>query len=247
MKGVVIKKIELEEKGRILYVLTENGIVKISARGAKKPTSKNNPAAEMFSYAEFSVSEGKDRLYLDSSKPLKIFWNIRTDIKKLALAAYFAEVLFYCGISDKGEEKSARFAGDCKDELKTFLLALDCLDKDNRTEAFIKAVFEMRTACAIGFLPDLIGCAECYRYSGGMNFDIANGQLFCKEHNKNGTAISESLLDTLRFVCLSPVEKIMSFKIGEKTQKEFSRLAENYLIYHLEKKFKTLGYYRSLR
>jgi DNA repair protein RecO (recombination protein O) len=235
MRGVVIKKYEFEEKGRILYVLTENGIVKISARGAKKPTSKNNPAAEMFSYAEFSTTEGKDRLYLDSSKPLKIFWNLRTDIKKLALAAYFAELLFLSGT-----------AGDSKDELKTLLLALDCLDKNSRSEAFIKAVFEMRLACAIGFLPELIGCAECYRYSGNMFFDTPNGQLFCADHNESGIPISNSLLDTLRFVCLSEVTKIMSFKIGDKTQKEFSKLAEHYLIYHIEKKPETLGYYKKL-
>jgi DNA repair protein RecO (recombination protein O) len=262
MKGVVIKKCEFEEKGRLLYVLTENGIVKISVRGAKKPTSKNNPAAEMFSYADFSVTESRDRLYLDSSKPIKIFWNIRGDIKKLALAAYFAEVLFFCGVSGEGEsggsgadknggrgaDKSAdaRFSGDCKDELKTLLIALDCLDKGNRDESFIKSVFEMRIACAIGFLPDLIGCAECFRYQGNMFFDIAAGQLFCREHNTSGIAISNSLLDTIRFVCLSAVEKITCFKIGDRTQKEFSRLAEEYLIYHLEKKFKTLLYYKKM-
>jgi DNA repair protein RecO (recombination protein O) len=247
MKGVVIKKFEFEEKGRILYILTENGIIKVSVRGAKKPTSKNNPAAEMFSYADFSITESKDRFYLESSKPRRIFWNLRTDIKKLALAAYFADVLFFCGVST--DEKTARFSGGCgnsKEELKAFLIALDCLDKGSRTNEFIKAVFEMRIACAIGFLPNLIGCAECYKYQGNMFFDISSGQLFCREHNKNGIAISNSLLDTIRFVCLSAVEKIACFKIGEKTQKEFSKLAEHYLIYHIEKKPETLSYYKGL-
>jgi DNA repair protein RecO (recombination protein O) len=239
IKGVVIKLTELEEKGRILSILTENGMMSVTARGAKKPTSKNNPATDYFSYADFSVTENKGRYYLESSRPIRIFRDLAGDIEKLALAAYFADVLSFSGTSN--------FRGcDCGDEMKTFLLALSHLEKNTRENAFIKAVFEMRIACAIGFLPELIGCAECYKYKDDMYFDISSGALFCAEHNESGVKISNSLLDTIRFVCLSPVEKIMNFKISDRTQKEFSRLSEQYLIYHMENKPKTLGYYKKL-
>jgi DNA repair protein RecO (recombination protein O) len=256
IKGVVIKITELEEKGRILYILTESGVISVTARGAKKPTSKNNPAAEVFSYADFSVNENRGRYFLESSRPIKVFFGLANDFEKLSLAAYFAEVLFYSGtvrnagkrkIGENENQANITFAvPDGTDELKTMLICLQNLEKNTRENAFIKAVFEMRIASAIGFLPDLIGCAECYKYQGDIYFDIASGALFCKEHNTSGIKISDSLLDTIRFVCLSPVEKIMNFKIGEKTQKEFSKLSENYLIYHMENKPKTLNFYKKL-
>jgi DNA repair protein RecO (recombination protein O) len=239
IKGIVIKITELEEKGRILSILTDSGIITVTVRGAKKPTAKNNPATDYFSYADFSITENKGRYYLESSRPIRIFHALAADILKLSLADYFAEFLFYSGTSKLHKN-------DCTDELKTMLICLQNLEKNTRENAFIKAVFEMRISSAIGFLPDLIGCAECYKYSGDIYFDIASGALYCKEHNVNGIRISDSLLDTIRFVCLSPVEKIMNFKIGEKTQKEFSKLAENYLIYHMENKPKTLNFYKKL-
>jgi DNA repair protein RecO (recombination protein O) len=239
LKGVVIKKTELEEKGRILSILTDSGVLTVSARGAKKPTSKNNPATDYFSYADFSITENKGRYYLESSNPIRIFREIAADIEKLSLAAYFAEVLTFTG--------TAKFHGcDSEDELKTFLLSLQALESGSRENVFIKAVFEMRIACAVGFLPELIGCAECYKYQDDMFFDIASGALFCAEHNKSGVKISNSLLDTIRFVCLSPVAKIMNFKVSETTLKSFAKLSENYLIYHMENKPKTLGYYKKL-
>jgi DNA repair protein RecO (recombination protein O) len=237
VKGIVLKITELEEKGRILTVLTENGLMSITARGAKKPTSKNNPAAQCFSYADFSLTQTKGRFYLESSNPLKIFWGLAKDFEKLALAAYFSDILCYIGTGSDAAKK------DAADELKTMLLCLDALEK-RRDIKLIKPVFEMRVASSAGFLPDLIGCAECYKYSGGLFFDLANGQLFCAAHNKNGMKISESLLDTMRFVCLSPVEKILNFKIGEETTKAFNKLAENYLIYHLAYKPETLIFYK---
>jgi DNA repair protein RecO (recombination protein O) len=259
IKGIVIKIVELEEKGRILYILTESGVINVTAHGAKKPTSKNNPATDYFSYGDFSITENRGRYYLESSCPIRIFHALAADIEKLSLAAYFAEVLFYSGtarnaskqkLSEHTKQVDFTFAvpagTDCEDELKTMLISLQNLEKNTRENAFIKAVFEMRIASAIGFLPDLIGCAECYKYQGEIYFDIASGTLFCKEHNESGVKISDSLLDTIRFVCLSPVEKIMNFKIGEKTQKEFSKLAENYLIYHMENKPKTLLFYKKL-
>jgi DNA repair protein RecO (recombination protein O) len=255
-KGIVIKITELEEKGRILSILTDSGIITVTARGAKKPTAKNNPSTDYFSYADFSITENKGRYYLESSRPIRVFHALAADIEKLSLAAYFAEVLFYSGtarnagkrkISENENQANLTFAvPDGTDELKTLLLSLQALEKSTRENTFVKAVFEMRIASAIGFLPDLIGCAECYKYSGDIYFDIASGALYCNDHNVNGVKISDSLLDTIRFVCLSPVEKIMNFKIGEKTQKEFSKLSENYLIYHMENKPKTLSFYKKL-
>jgi DNA repair protein RecO (recombination protein O) len=238
LQGLIIGVTELEDRGRYLKLLTEHGIYEIYARGAKKATSKNNPGTEIFCYTRVSVTPGKQRLTLDSSEVKEQFYNLRTDIKKLSLAAFFAEAVTTSGIGKDGAET-----------LKLLLLCLYHLDKGDRETDLIKAVFELRYACDIGFLPALAGCDICHSYdgfgNGGMSFLTHSGKLLCHEHNphNDGVLLSPALLHTLRFVCLSDINKICDFKLSEETLKAFAGVAESYLIYHTDKKYKTLGYY----
>ncbi|MDR0974709.1 MAG: DNA repair protein RecO [Ruminococcus sp.] len=234
-KGLIIGVTELEDKGRYLRVLTLDGVHEIYVRGAKKVTSKNNPGTEIFCYSNLCASPGKNGLVLDSSEPERQFYNLRFDIKKLALANFFAEIITAFGI---GHEET----------LNLFLLCLHYLDSGNRETALIKSVFEFRYSCEIGFMPKLLGCDVCHKYDGDLSLIIGSGKLLCREDNPNndGYALSPAVLHAIRFICLSDIKKICDFKLQAEAGRELSIISENYLVHHTEKHLKSLDYYNRL-
>jgi DNA repair protein RecO (recombination protein O) len=248
--GLIIGVTELEDKGRYLRILCSDGIHEIYARGAKKSTSKNNPGTEIFCYSKicFSIGKGgtggkggKDGFTLDSSEPLKQFYNLRTDIKKLALANFFADIVSRFGVGNSNNT-------DKESTLNLFLLCLHHLDTGNREIGIIKSVFELRYACEIGFMPALIGCGECHKYDD-LSFVISSGKLYCDEHIKDnsGLKLSETVLHAIRFVCLSDLKKICDFKLSDTAAKDFYNIAEKYLLYHTEKHLQSLDYFNRLK
>jgi DNA repair protein RecO (recombination protein O) len=239
--GLIIGITELEEKGRFLRVLCEDGIFEIYARGAKKATSKNNPGTEIFCYSKICASQGKNGYILDSTEVIRQFYNIRLDLKKLALANFFAEVITSNGIGIGSEQGETQ---------KLFLLCLHYLDKEDneRSLSVIKSAFELRYTCEIGFMPKLLGCDECHKYDGDLSFQIESGKLICHEHNPHGAGIviNNTVLHAIRFICLSDLKKICDFKINKNDEKTLSDISQGYLTYHTERKYKAAEYFSRL-
>lgn len=101
-KGVVIRERQSRENDKFIDILTPDlGIIEISAKGAKKISSKNSASTQLFAYSNFCVQKRTERYYLNSSEPIHIFYPIRTDIEKTALAAYFSEVIKYAVPSEQ--------------------------------------------------------------------------------------------------------------------------------------------------
>ncbi len=59
------------------------------------------------------------------------------------------------------------------------------LDEDKRTAEFIKPLFELRLMSLCGFMPNLVGCAECLAYeSEEMFLDAERGEILCSSCEK---------------------------------------------------------------
>ena len=241
--GIVIRERFVGENDKYIDVLTKDlGLIEINIKGARKSNSKNSSSTQLFAYSKFCFSKKKDRYYLNSSEPIKIFYNLRLDIKKLALASYFAEVLKYSVVSEEPADMV----------LRLFLNSLHYLANGERAITFIKSIFELRFLTEIGLMPDLLACKDCNQYSSEkMYFNITEGYFTCCEsleyhENENVIIINATILHTMRYIVLSEFEKIFSFKINDYTQKKLSIITEQYLLSHLNRNFKTLEFYKSI-
>ncbi len=244
--GLVIAERNYGENDKFIDVLTaEYGVIEICVKGARKILGKSNSSTQLFAYAKFCFSKRNDRYYLNSSELVRVFYGIRLDIKKLALAEYFAEIVRYCVTTGQ----------TAKDIMSLLLNSLHFLSEDLRTCEFIKSVFEMRFMSETGLLPQLIGCRDCYKYEADeMYFMVDLCCLLCGEHferrdfeeNYYHIRVSKTVLHTLRFICLAEMKRIFNFHIGETALEQLNEITEKYIISRLNRNFKALEFYKQV-
>ncbi len=251
VNGIVISSREANENDRYVDIITDElGVISFAAKGARKNTSRGNASTQLFAYSSFSLNESKGRYYLDSAKPISIFYGIRKDLKKVALASYFAELTKYAVMA-------LQPAGEI---MRLLLNSLHFLSEGTFCCAQLKSVFELRFACCTGFTPLLLGCKECHMFTSDyMYFIYEDGSLMCRGHYNifysiSGeefypvtSKISATVLHVMRLICLTEMEKIFSFRLKGESLEKLSEVTQCYLLRRLDHNFKTLEYYNELK
>lgn len=257
VKGLVISERDSGETGKSVTLLThEHGCIDVYVRGGRK-SRKSVSSTQLFSYASWSLDEKRDsknlmHYYYNSSEPIRLFYDLRLDAKKTALACYFAELLKYACESAENSEEIMRLT----------LNTLHFLDKGEREPELLRAIFELRLACETGYRPDLIGCHECYKVEDEVMFlNMRSGQLTCKscrEKERQGvteypggediyTAVLDpTMLYTIRFIALVEQERLFAFRVSERYLTQLTGFTEDYIRYQFGKRFDTLKFYKML-
>ena len=245
-EGLVIAERNYGENDRFIDILTaEHGVVEVCVKGARKLTGSSNASTQLFSYARFCYSRRGEKNYLNSSEPIRVFYELRLDMKKLALAEYFVEVVKYCATTGQS----------AKDIMSLLLNSLHFLSKDLRSCELLKSVFEMRLMSEIGMHPQLIGCRDCYRFEVEELFFMADRAcLLCGEHfygrgfeeDEYHIRLTPSVFQALQFICLAEMKRIFNFRLGEDSLQLLNEITERYILTRLSRGFKTLDFYKDM-
>lgn len=237
VKGVVLKETSYGEGDKVLTVLAEGiGKMQIWAKGARRVKSALLSASHPFTYSEFTLVEKKGSYYCNSASVLESHFKLRGDLEKLSLAGYFAELV--SAVAQEGEQE---------DELmRLFMNALYLLTYTNKTQAHVKAVFELRLMTIAGYAPELHSCVRCGNTEHRLvAFDLSGGTV-CENCASSVIFIPAAIHKALVFVTEGNEKSIFSFTLTPDVQKIFSALCENYVIRQLDTEFKTLAFYKSL-
>lgn len=247
LKGLILKESDRGEASKSICVLTaEKGVIYVYVRGGKK-SAKTASSTQAFSYSALCLEEKKNAkgqvsYFLNSSEPVKLFYNIRLDAKRLALASYFSELLLYCGTESAGGEEVMRLT----------LNTMYFLNEGKKDMELLKSIFELRLLCEIGLRPNLLGCSKCLVYEHEkMHFNFMTNNLECDDCCYNPDSIHDFVLDKtmlyiFRFIALTEYERLFAFSISEKYQKKLTEFSEKFVTYNLKSKFPTLEFYRMI-
>ncbi len=239
--GLILKEQNIGEKDKLVTVLTRhNGLVRAFVRGAKSFKNRKNSGTGMFCYSKLSLYKSKDSYIIDEAEPLETFFGLRDDLDKISLAQYFGEL----AISLVQEEEPA------EEYLRLILNSLHFLAKGTMPNEQIKAITELRMMCIAGFMPNLIACERCGEYeTNTMYFDVEDGLLYCENCISSQALFSLDigLVKALRHIAFSDFEKIYSFKMEEYAIPDLSYITEKYLLSKLQRNFKTLEFYNSIK
>lgn len=238
-KGIIIREQTIGESDRLVTLLTADfGLVKAFVRRAKTIKSKNLSATSLFVYGEFSLYRGKDAFIIDNATPVEVFFELRADIERLALAQYFAQITYYMA----GEEQPA------PEMLRLLLNSLHLLCRGKKDLSLIKTVFELRLTTLAGYMPNLVACYRCGAYeTDTMSFDMQEGCIYCSDcHRNNAVVVPLSVISAMRFICLAELNKIFSFSLAEDNMALLCSISEQYLLTKIEGRVTTLEFYKGL-
>lgn len=239
--GLILREYETTaEADRFVAILTrDKGLLRASARGAKRVKSRSGAATQPLCYARLSLIPGRDKYIIEDAQPQEVFFPLRQDMEKLALAQYFCELALRLCPTDQ----------PAPDHLRLLLGGLHYLCEEKKPPLLIKAVVEGRLMCLEGYMPDLTGCCRCGKETGELAFSPVSGTLFCPEHMGQGDAlaVSPGVLAALRHILYGEFTRCFAFSLPPTELAALATLMERFLLAQLQRPFKTLEFYHTLQ
>ena len=241
-RGLVLRVTETKEADDILTVLTaEHGKLTVIARGARQKTSKVSAVSQLLAFSEMTLYERNGFWMLSEGSTIELFDGLRRDVELLSLGSYFAQM---------AEEVSVDGA-DAAPVLSLILNALFALDTLKKPQETVKAALELRLLSLSGYEPLLDDCAVCGAPSPEEPvFDVGQGVVCCGKCAMRGegiVSIDPSSLAAMRHIVLAPGKKLLSFSIDAAGGKKLAHACERFAAVQLDRNFKTLDFYKSIK
>ncbi len=235
LRGIVIREIPVGESDKIITLLTqEKGKVTLSARGARKTSSKYLSCCELFACSDIVAYVARKNPALSSAVLIDNFYGLRTDIKKFAAAAYM------CDLCDKTIFENA----DCREHLKLLTLCLKDIERGIHDPLFDVLVFELKFMSDEGLLPQFGVCGRCGGKIGSVGFLSEEGAL-CDRCGE-GEPISAGALKALCYIESSSVGRVLSFGVSREVLAELMRIRNLLFSRQIDIKLKTYDFLMGL-
>lgn len=238
-KGLVIREQTIGENDRLVTILTADyGLVRAFVRGAKQMKNRLASSTSLFAYSDFSLYRGRDAFVVDNAVPVEVFFDLRRDIVRLALAQYFAQLAY-----ELGEEEQP-----APEMLSVLLNSLHLMCNSSKDLRIIKSAVEFRFMSLGGYMPGILACANCNTYeTDTMFFDTLDGCIYCENCPKAGAILCpKNVITAIRFICLTEPKKIFSFSLSDESLTLLSEISEKYLMSRIQKNLPTLTFYKGI-
>ena len=240
--GLVLRETETKETDKILTVLTPDlGKISLIARGARRRNSPLAAGCQLLAYSELTIYQRGAWRYVSEASTIELFDGVRQDFELLSLASYFAELTE----SVSGEEQPVP---EILSLLLNALYALSTLKKD---PLLVKPVFELRLMALSGFEPLADGCAVCGKTEPERPMlDVVQGVVHCAGCKQSGglsLPLTKGSLAALRHALYGDEKRLYSFTLDKNALRQLDHAAEAFVAAQLERSFRTLDYYKSIR
>lgn len=259
--GLVTRSYASGDGDHILHLVTPSmGRLSVIVKGGKKQGGRLTPITQLFTWGNYELYHKGDMYWLRGGSVLTPFYELTADLSSMALGAYLCDIT--SDMTGEGENAEAL--------LRMLLNALYLIKRGDKPHVVIKGAFELRALALSGYCPDVESCHICGEAQPNLCYmDIMNGQMLCADcqtslnrqrvvdeetrremlgERRIICPMSASTLAAVRYVLSAPDKKIFSFDLtGTEERHAFARVAETYLLNHLERNFDTLHFYHSVR
>lgn len=231
-KGIIIAENNMGDFDKMITILTPNGKIACSAKGARRPKSQLMAGTQFLCFGEYMLFKGSNTYTLNSCETIELFYNLRIDLDKLNCAAHITKI-----VQDVTDENQNTYK-----ILQLYLNTLYVIANTELDLNFIISIFKMRLMCLLGFKPILDKCCKCGEEEV-KHFSFKDNGLKCESCSKQDTgtiAISESTKNALKYISVAPAKKLYSFNISEENKKQLEIISKIYTNDKLEKEYKMI-------
>jgi DNA repair protein RecO (recombination protein O) len=225
VRALVIKEFEAGEADkRLLLLCKEHGRLLVYARGARKPKSKFLSSAQIFTYSDFVLAQGRGFFSVTQADIIENFYDLRTDYDRLAAAFKIVNIC----------DKTVLENSNCDPLLRLVLKSLSLLAKKSIPHSQVLSVFLLRFFDYYGLRPHSQECSVCGASSafddlGESGFWGCEG-LICercaKSQNFDIVSVSESAIKAIGHILESELSLAFGFVASERVLGELEAAAD---------------------
>ena len=208
VKGIVIRETQYKDNDKIITILTDNlGKVSCIAKGAKKTNSPILANAQYLVYNEFVLYKSKNFYYINSATVIDTFYNLRVDLDKLETCFELTRLLNK--VTDENEDTSY--------VLKLFLNTLFILNKLNKDEEFVIAVFKIKLFCLIGFIGQVFSQIDAKEeiYYDYVSNTFCCGECVKGQDKRRYIKLNKTTLIAIEYIMKADIKKVFSFELKD--------------------------------
>lgn len=230
-KGIIIAENNMGDFDKMVTILTPNGKIGCSAKGARRPKSQLMAGTQFLCFGEYMLFKGNNTYTLNSCETIEVFYDIRIDLDKLEYASYITKI-----IQDVTDENQNTYK-----ILQLYLNTLYVISKTDMDLDFVISIFKLRLMCLLGFTPIIEECVNCKQKDNLYYFSLKDNGLKCENCGKQDTGaiqISESTKMAITYIIKAPAKKLYSFEISEENKKQLEMISKLYTNLKLEKEYK---------
>ena len=239
--ALVLREVNYKESDKILTALTDQeGKLTVSARGCRKKGSAIAAPCQLLVYSEMTLYEYQGRWAVKEAATQRRFDGVRSDLDKLALASYFAEVIEL--LAEEGQREPGL--------LSLILNCLHALDQMDLPLGLIKTAFEWKAMALAGYEPMTEECAVCGRPDPeDPSLLLSQGVVCCagcRPAGEGAMPLPRAALAALGHIVGGDPKRLFSFRLDETSMARLCAASEAYLLTQLEHGFRTLDFYKTL-
>lgn len=228
---LIIKSSDFGEADKLVTVFSETyGKLRAVARGIKKPKSSLRSCVQPFCYSQLHFYRGRDLELITQGKLLDFFGNSREDLERTLYSIYLMEVL----------DKSLLDRMPVPGLFRLTLHTLQSINNQGLNPLFIRR-FELNLAVHLGYRPILNQCVSCGQREGLAGFNLAEGGMICRDCAQASRAdlitMSGEGLAILRQLERANDSVLARLRVSASALSQLEYFLEQYLQYHLERKF----------
>ena len=149
VQGIVLNKTDRGEADQLFHMYTDTrGKVDALGRGVRKIQSKLNGHLQPFTITQLTIASGRVYDHVAGAETEKVFWQIRSDVKKIVLANYALELVDVMTRVGQPDERIFQL-------LFRYLVALDEHDFSARDWHMVRQAFVIKLLTLLGLEPPI--------------------------------------------------------------------------------------------
>jgi len=250
-EGIVLRHSDLGEADRLLTFLTpERGLVRATARGARRPTSKLGGHLDLLRHVVLSVHVGRTLDTVTQAETINSFPRLRSELDGMSRGLYLAELAERFSAEGAASFAVFRLLAGTLGHLETRVAAAET---GQASGDLLLRWYEVRLLALTGFRPGLQNCVECGAELAPEEhvFSADRGGVVCPNCRAAGGDVllpaSVPALKLLRHLGRTDFPSIAGLRVGQQETRQAERILRAHISYVLDRSVRSAAFMDEVR